>query len=70
MFFVEFNDDEQAIPLSTAYLQLKNNEANVKDVARLTMEYLNMEEELVITDVNGFEILDSQATRGIVFVSQ
>ncbi|KAK3718612.1 hypothetical protein QZH41_004592 [Actinostola sp. cb2023] len=60
--FVEFNDDEQAIPLSTAYLQLKNNEANVKDVARLTMEYLNME-ELAITDVNGFEILDSQATR-------
>ena len=39
----------------------------MNDFPKLVKEYLNMDEDLVIVDVHGFEILDSESTRGTYF---
>lgn len=51
-------------PTASAYLKLKPEQCTVTDVAQISKEYLNIEEDLIMLDTNGFEILDNPGTRG------
>lgn len=53
----------------TAHFRLAPEECNVSDIAKLVKEYLNMDEDLMIMDVHGFEIMDSESTRGKLFLT-
>ena len=65
VFYAEFDaDSSNPVPTGTAYLKLKPEQCKVTEVAQLCKEYLNMEDDLVIIDTNGFEILDNPSTRG------
>ena len=65
VFYAEFDADSlNPVPMGTAYLKLKPEQCTVIEVAQLCKEYLNMEDDLVIIDTNGFEILDNPTTRG------
>ena len=65
VFLAEFQAETfTPVPTATAYLKLKQDECTVTNVARLSKEYLNLEEDLVIIDNNGFEILDNANTCG------
>ena len=46
-------------PTDSAYLKLKPEQCTVTDVAQISKEYLNIEEDLIMLDTNGFEILDN-----------
>ena len=52
------------VPTASAYLKLKPEQCTVTDVAQMSKEYLNIEEDLIMLDTNGFEILDNPGTRG------
>ena len=58
---------KEIVKTHTAHLRLAPEECNVNDVAKLVKEYLNMDEDLVIVDAHGFEIMDSESTRGKLF---
>lgn len=60
-------DSGNPIPTVTAYLKLTPEKCTVVDVSQLSKEYLNIEDDLVIVDKNGFEILDNPGTRGPEF---
>lgn len=62
--FLAHFDDQEIVKTHTAHLRLKREDCNVNDVAKLVKEYLNMVEDLVIVDSHGFEIMDTDATRG------
>lgn len=65
VFLAEFDADSgNPIPSATAYLKLTADQCTVADVSQLSKEYLNIEDDLVIVDTNGFEILDNPSTRG------
>ena len=65
VFYAEFDADSlNPVPMGTVYLKLKPEQCTVIEVAQLCKEYLNMEDDLVIIDTNGFEILDNPTTRG------
>ena len=64
VLLIEVDADMQLVPLRTAYLKLKPNDCNIHDIARLAKEHLCMEEELILIDIDGFEITDSPSTRG------
>ncbi len=65
IFLAEFDaENYNPIPMATAYLKLRPEECNISEVARMTKEYLNLEEDLIIMDNSGFEILDNPSTRG------
>ena len=49
---------------ASAYLKLKPEQCRVTDVPEMWKEYLNIEEDLIMLDTNGFEILDNQGTSG------
>ena len=57
-------EDKEIVKTHTAHLRLAPEECNV---AKLVKEYLNMDEDLVIVDVHGFEIMDSESIRGKLF---
>ncbi|XP_078346886.1 uncharacterized protein LOC144632162 [Oculina patagonica] len=68
IFLAEFDaENYNPIPMATAYLKLRPEECNIPEVARMTKEYLNLEEDLIIMDNSGFEILDNPSTRGSEF---
>ena len=65
VFLAEFDaDSSNPIPTATAYLKLSPEQCTVADVSQLSKEYLNIEDDLVIVDTNGFEILDNPSNRG------
>lgn len=65
VFLAEFDPDSgNPIPTATAYLKLTPEQCTVIDISQLSKEYLNIEDDLVIVDKNGFEILDNSTTRG------
>lgn len=65
VFYAEFDADSlNPVPMGTAYLKLMPEQCKVTEVAQLCKEYLNMEDDLVIIDANGFEILDNPSTQG------
>ena len=65
VFLAEFDLDSMTpVPTASAYLKLKPEQCTVTDVAQMSKEYLNIEEDLIIMDTNGFEILDNPSTRG------
>ena len=65
VFLAEFDPDSgNPIPTATAYLKLTPEQCTVVDISQLSKEYLNIEDDLVIVDKNGFEILDNSTTRG------
>ena len=68
VFLAHFEDKEN-VKTHTAHLRLAPEECSVNDVAKLVKEYLNMDEDLVIMDVHGFEIMDSESTRGELFLT-
>ena len=67
--FLAHFEDKEIVKTHTAHLRLAPEECNVNDVAKLVKEYLNMDEDLVIMDVHGFEIMDSESTRGKLFLT-
>ena len=50
-------------PTASAYLKLKPEQCTVTDVAQISKEYLNIEEDLIMLDTNGFEVLDNPGAR-------
>ena len=65
VFLAEFDLDSMTpAPTAFAYLKLKPEQCTVTDVAQISKEYLNIEEDLIMLDTNGFEILDNPGTRG------
>ena len=65
VFLAEFDPDGgNPIPTTTAYLKLTPEQCTVADISQLSKEYLNIEDDLVIVDKKGFEILDNSTTRG------
>ena len=65
VFLAEFDLDSMTpAPTAIAYLKLKPEQCTVTDVAQISKEYLNVEEDLIMLDTNGFEILDNPGTRG------
>ena len=65
VFLAEFDLDSMTpAPTASAYLKLKPEQCTVTDVAQISKEYLNIEEDLIMLDTNGFEILDNPGTRG------
>ena len=65
VFLAQFDPETMTpIPTATAYLKLKPEQCAVEDVAKITKEYLNVEEDLILMDTNGFEITDNPGTRG------
>lgn len=63
VFLAHFKDQE-IVKTHTAHLRLKCEDFNVNDVAKLVKAYLNLDEDLVIMDIHGFEIMDTDSTRG------
>lgn len=63
VFLANFQDQE-IVKTHTANLRLKPGDCNVNDVAKLMKEYLNLDEELFIADIHGFEIMDMDSTGG------
>ena len=64
VFLAEFDLDSMTpAPTASAYLKLKPEQCTVTDVAQISKEYLNIEEDLIMLDTNGFEILDNPGTR-------
>ena len=57
-------DSRNPIPTATVYLELTPEQCTVSDISELSKEYLNIEDDWVIVDKNGFEILDNSTTRG------
>ena len=62
--FLAHFEDKEIITTHTAHLRLRQRDCNVNDVAKLAKEYLNMDEDLVVVDSHGYEIMDNEATRG------
>ena len=62
--FLAHFEDQEIITTHTAHLRLRQHDCNVNDVAKLAKEYLNMDEDLVVVDSHGYEIMDNEATRG------
>ena len=61
----EFDLDSMTpAPTASAYLKLKPEQCTVTDVAQMSKEYLNIKEDLIILDTNGFDILDNLGTSG------
>ena len=58
--FLAHFEDQEIVKTHTAHLRLKPEDCNVNDVAKLVKEYLNLDEDLVIVDIHGFEIMDPQ----------
>ena len=69
MVFLAHFEDKEIVKTHTAHLRLAPEECSVNDVAKLVKKYLNMDEDLVIMDVHGFEIMDSESTRGELFLT-
>ena len=64
-FLVEFDLDRMTpAPTASAYLKLKPELCRVTDVPEMWKEYLNIEEDLIMLDTNGFEILHNSGTTG------
>lgn len=64
VFLAHFDSDTELVKSHTAHLKLKKEDCNVHDVSRLVKDYLNLDEDLVIVDVHGYEIMDGESTRG------
>ena len=64
VFLADFDSEYKIVKSHTAHLKLTTANSNVHDVAKLTKEYLNLEEDLTIVDSHGFEVMDSSSTRG------
>ena len=65
VFLAEFDLDSMTpAPTASAYLKLKPEQCTVTDVAQMSKEYLNIKEDLIILDTNGFDILDNPGTSG------
>lgn len=62
--FLAHFEDQEIVKTHTAHLRLKPEDCNVNDVAKLVKKYLNLDEDLVIVDIHGFEIMDTDSTRG------
>lgn len=63
IFLGEFDMDLKLQKTHTAYLRLNRDSCDVNQAARLVKEYLNLEEDLVIVDVHGYQLMDNQCTR-------
>ena len=73
VFLAEFDPDKgNPIPTATAHLKLTPEQCTVVDISQLSKEYLNIEDDLVTVDENGFEILDNSTTRGrnVIIISR
>jgi len=64
VFMADYDSDYQLIKSHTAHLKLSKETCNVHDVAKLTKEYLNLEDDITIVDSHGYEIMDTASTRG------
>jgi len=53
--FLAHFEDQEIVKTHMAHLRLKPGHCNVNDVAKLVKEYLNLDEDLVIVDIHGFE---------------
>ena len=62
--FLAYYEGKEIIKTHTAHLKLRAQDCNVHDVAKLVKEYLNIDEDLVIVDSHGYELMDNEATRG------
>jgi len=65
VFLADYDSDYKIVKSHTAYLKLTNANSNVNEIAKLTKEYLNLEDDLIIVDTHGYEVMDSGSTRGI-----
>ena len=64
VIFLAYYEGKEIIKTHTAHLKLQAQDCNVHDVARLVKECLNTDEDLVIVDSHGYELMDNKATRG------
>lgn len=63
VFLAEFDADLKLRKTHTAYLKLTKETCDVNQAAKLTKEYLNLDEDLMIVDVHGYEVMDNESTR-------